>query len=42
MGTVDIILAVVVVTLWNSYLIYKMKRDDKEVSEKEKSPEVRK
>jgi hypothetical protein len=42
MKIADIILAVVIVALWNGYLIYKMTRDDKEVSEKKESPEVRK
>lgn len=42
MTIIDIVLAIAVVSIWNSYLIYKMLRDDKEVSKKEESPEVRK
>jgi hypothetical protein len=39
---IDVFLAIAVVSIWNGYLMYKMLKDDKQVSEKEESSEVRK
>jgi|TARA_B110000285_G_C14820925_1_gene466439 hypothetical protein len=39
---IDFIIGVVLIVGWNSYLIFKMRRDGKELSKKKETPEVRK
>ena len=39
---IDIILGVVIVGGWNTFLILKMRRDGKRLSKEEETPEVRK